>query len=1054
MTIVESPTARPIGSDEPQRPAVKPSIGASPPQFRRFAALIGLAGVVIAEILPAGHLQALLAGFGLAGLFIAAALLLFGRVRQSNPGAVEAPIRQQVTLWRWTLAGLGFAGALVCQTWFQSGTVVAGGDIAPPIGTAWIGRIFSDFGWSGDNLGGPATNQGRLVWGVVSELTHLAGGSGALAQRIWLTLLVAGIMVATGALARSLGLTPLAGLAASILYFFNPMTVSQVGVNDVYLVTMAILAALPTIIVSYGRGNIRLWMVCIAFVVAAPFVGYSFANPPLVGMLAIAILLTPLLVRIRFGGKVASRSLHGLLVGGALLIGASAYWLIPAWVGLSAVASGQLSTLSAWAFTESRSTLANGLWLNTTWGWQFSLYYPYAPDFGRFPLDLVEPLLPLLAFGGLVLRSHSTDAGRRTGRLVGLLALGTIGVIFLSTGTRAPGNVLFDPLYNLPLGWLLREPGRFLMVAALGYALLVGLLVEQLRTRLTAHRSSTRSPRDRLRTSILPATAAFATVAVAMAAGFPLWTGALVPAARQGFPSSHVKVPNYWTSTASYLNSSSAPKGALLVLPPDDFYQMPYTWYYGSDAFIPDLFERSVVVPSAQGYDTVSTDLLNAVSLEASSIEDGNWGEGGRLLAAIGTPLVLVRGDIVANFENRDIVSPKVLASELARDPDMRLVHRDGPLSLYELRSAFGSVPTDFATVNTTTPDLNELGILPVHTALVTSKPQRGHTALFQFQPVDSWHLGTSSLTTSVALPAGWTYSTKVISAGTARGASPVIRFSPTAGGGQVARVQAQFGRSLITDGNFSTGTWGPVGNCDAVVPVQAPQKLNARIISHAAPGGAAALQLSATVDSACTSTPLSWSGGAILLSLSERSLRGTPASLCVWEVPVNRCADTTPIPAGDGWHRYTTVIEPDPGTSEITLFLYANSLGAGDVSTEEYSGVVARTVPGVSDFVVLGTPTSMPLPSHLVSLQTSYSALWSGPSGASHVIVDGMWNGWISSSATLGPGVPSYLPIQHETRSEILLAALMLFVTGALVRRRRKAGILKAPDMRAVGGG
>ncbi len=491
MTAVVSPPVRPTASDEPELGSPTPVFNQ---RFRRFAGLIGVVGVVIAEVLPSGHFQAILSGLGLSALFVAAGLLLFGKSRLAIVDAVEVPVNRHVALWRWTLIGLGFGGALACQTWFQPGTVIAGGDIAPPIGTAWIGRIFADFGWTGDTLGGPATNQGRLAWGVVSELTHLAGGSGALAQRIWLTLLVAGIMVAAGALARSLGFSPLAGLVASVLYFFNPMTVSQIGVNDVYLVTMALLAALPAAVISYVRGNIRLWTLCVVFVVAAPFVGYSFANPPLVGMLAVAILLTPLLVRIRFGGDAMTRSLQGLIVGVVLLIAASAYWLIPAWVGLTSVASGQLSTLSAWAFTESRSTLTNAFWSNTTWGWQFTEYYPYAPEFGRFPLDLVQPLLPLVAFGGFVLSPASTDTGRRIARVAAFLAVGTMGVIFLSTGTRAPGNLLFDPLYKLPFGWLLREPGRFLMAAALGYALLAGALVEQLGGRIPARKFRSEIP--------------------------------------------------------------------------------------------------------------------------------------------------------------------------------------------------------------------------------------------------------------------------------------------------------------------------------------------------------------------------------------------------------------------------------------------------------------------------------------------------------------------------------------------------------------------------------
>jgi hypothetical protein len=196
-------------------------------------------------------------------------------------------------------------------------------------------------------------------------------------------------------------------------------------------------------------------------------------------MLAVSTCATPLLVLLRFGRASAVRSIWSVLIGGALLIGASAYWLVPSLSTVATAATGGISTLSAWGFTESRSTLANALWLNTTWAWS-PVYFPPAPDFANFPLNLVMPLVPMVAFIGLVIKQSVTDLDRRLPQLRGLLSVMVLLVIFLSTGTRLPGSVLFDPLYNLPFGWLLREPGRFLLIAALGYALLGGLLVQQL----------------------------------------------------------------------------------------------------------------------------------------------------------------------------------------------------------------------------------------------------------------------------------------------------------------------------------------------------------------------------------------------------------------------------------------------------------------------------------------------------------------------------------------------------------------------------------------------
>jgi len=68
-------------------------------------------------------------------------------------------------------------------------------------------------------------------------------------------------------------------------------------------------------------------------------------------------------------GKAAAVRAVKMLTGGVpLLVIASAYWIVPSVLQLRVVATGQLSPLSSWAWTEGRSTLANGLWLNTRGG--------------------------------------------------------------------------------------------------------------------------------------------------------------------------------------------------------------------------------------------------------------------------------------------------------------------------------------------------------------------------------------------------------------------------------------------------------------------------------------------------------------------------------------------------------------------------------------------------------------------------------------------------------------------------------------------------------------
>jgi hypothetical protein len=1013
---------------------------------RQATALFGLACVVAAAAAPGISPSPVFAELGVVALVIAAIFALVEPSRagtDTNHRSHRAAVLHSTQAWRWTLIGLGCVGMLVAQSWFRAGTAIAGGDITPPVGTAWIGRLFSPFVWSGDNLGGPGQLEGYLPRAAVDWLVHLSGGSGVLAQRIWLSALVGAVLVAAAALVRALGFGPLAGAAAAVLYFFNPETLTDGAVNDVYLVTRVLLVALPAVLLAYGRERITLWAALACFAVAAPFVGLAYANPPLVAMIAITTAATPLLAWVQFGRPAARRALRLVLVGGAVLLAASAYWIVPDSVALVGVAAGKLSSLSAWAFTEQRATLANALWLNTGWGWRFTAYFPYAPDFAGFPLGLVRLLLPLLAFSGLALRSPTGEAGWRLTRLRGVIALSTLAVIILSTGTRPPGDVLFDPLYyHLPYGWLLREPGRFLMFAALGYALLAAVLVEHWRHIVPTNFWSVRAWPKSLPSTVLPAGLALAAVVlVGLASAFPLWSGAVVPGPRQAFPSSHVTVPAYWLATANYLNTSGPP-GSLLVLPPDNFYQMPYSWYYGNDGFIANLVDRHVLDPSAQGYNTVSATLLDSVQLEASALLAHDWTEANRLLRALGTPLVLVRGDIVANFGERHIASPAALATSLARDPNMRLLRSDGLLQVYGPRKSYARLAS-FATVDTSTPDLQVLSRLPSGTAVVTAPPIPGHLAISQLPPVATWHLGTTALSTTVPEHTGWQYSALVLGLHTSS-TDPQLGLAQrqvvSPGGSPSLQMRLPVGASIIHNGGFAAGPWGPVGNCYDSEPVSSPNFLRADVLPRAGPGRTPALQIAASIDAACEATELTWHGGPILLDLWVRSLSGAPPKMCVRELPIERCAATAPLPSGSRWHLYRTTVIPDPGTESVTIFLYAYGQSLRQGSIEQFAGVIARSLPHSPSVDVVARPSTSAGPTRLLAYPSGYAAGWVGPPSARHVLVDGMRNGWLTTSGRGAPQAVRYQPLVDEVRDEFLLASAMLLLAtaGIFIARRR----------------
>jgi hypothetical protein len=968
-------------------------------QSRSLLVLIALALVAFAELLPRGGLQSVLADVGFAGLIVGAISMLVqgSRHRTMVDTHVNVDWRRS---WRWTMAGLGILGVLVTQTWFRPGTVIAGGDISPPVGTAWIGRIFSNYGWSGDSLGGPVNNQLRLPWAVVEWTTVHLGGSGALAQRLWFSLLVALILVSAGALARSIGFSPFTGAMVSVAYFFSPMTFSEVGqVNDTFLSAMILIPLFAAAVISYGNRRLQIWQVALVFVLSAPFVGYAYSNPPLVGMIMATTLFSVLISWAKFGRQNAVRAFRATLVGGGLLALASLYWLIPAIGTYRVVATGSLSPLSAWAFAEARATLTNGLWLNNTWGWGNPEYFPYARVFGVFPLDLIPVLVPLMAFGVLVHRRRSRNGG--DDRFKGLIAISALVLVLLSTGTEEPGRWLFDPLYNLPHGWLLREPGRFLMAAGLGYALLVGVLIDETSEFGTAlvirFKRKRRDQRERV-FAVRWITAAI--VVIIVAGSFPLWTGILIPGKRQELPSTHVVIPAYWTSMGSYLNASAAPNGSLLVMPPDDFYQMPYNWFYGNDSFIADMLSRHVIVPYSQSYLQTSISLLSAVQEESSALLDHQWATAGAILNALDTPLVLVRGDIENEFPGRDIVSPTALVTALRHDPEMIAEKNFGPLSIFKIRSTYHKPWNNIVTVASSLPNLGDLGILSPRTALVTSKPLAGVVSLTQLAPVGNWTLAGSQISTHVTLPGNRRYRLATSSGTSLKGIALSLR--PLSGRNKVtATVKMNVSGSLIVNGNFKSGNWGPVGNCQNARPLQNSNDLSGTIVDGVAPGGLPALDLKATMDSACETTVLKWHSGPVLLSLWTRSVNGASPSICVWEQPSNTCALIPSLTTSRGWRHFGASFNPESGTTSLTVFVYANAVTNNGPASVEYANVEVASIAGAPNLDLVGTPSGVVVKRRLDVLHTSYVASPDTKKGARHVLVNGLTNGYLSRAPT-----------------------------------------------------
>jgi len=941
------------------------------------------------------------------------------------------------------------------QTWFISGTALAGGDIAPPVGTAWLSRLFEPWVWSGANLGGPNTLPIDLPWAVVEFLVHSLGGSGALAQRIWLSGLFVGAALACYWLLRVLNLSPVAAAAGALVWVFNPYVVADVGMNDVYLAAMVLVAVWPGVLLQAARGRWRIRWALLVFLVSAPLAGFVYNNPPLLGLAALGAAVAVLFASLLDGWDAARRGLLGFLGGFVVLAGASAFWLVPSLQALNNIAPGLAST-SSWGWTEGRVAVANGFWLNTVWGWSHRLYYPYAYLYNELPLSLVKYLLPSIAFSSLALIGPLNSARqRRRAQLAAFAALVSLFLIFFGTGTVAPGSMIFDPIYHLPLGWLLQDPGRFLMAAALGYATMaavsveiaVEFLVSWARGRVSGYSLARRTLSNGRRgwlTSLAPTTA----VAVVVLVGaFPVAVGSMVPRFGHAIPESHVKIPKYWTKLAAQINQSW-PRATVVVLPPNDFYQMPYTWYYGNNNFITDLLSAHVLDPSSEGYMPSSDELLRAVDQLAGALLGRRWQEATDIMNALGATQMLVRGDINASYPGTHIIPPVDLMNALTRDPQVRLLDRVGPLSLYGLAQRYIEHARAIVTVNTKDPDLAVLGDLAPGSALVAGPLIPGRPSVLQTPPLSSWKAIGRDLEINEEEPQGFRYKVVTLPSLQRIGAkfdkarysqASIINSRALPDGSRRVTLRVPLGPSLIDDGDFSKGLWGPVGNCNAVPGTASVADLHAEVVAGAGPGGSSALQLSARADRGCEAQTLHWKAGAILVSLWYRTLKGEGAGLCVWQAGPNYCATGVPtLASAPGWHHVQFEVIPVEGTKKLVVFLYATPNAVGFPAIAQYADVSVHLVLQDGRPVLIGYPAvvSPAVAPGLVVSKQGFSAEWSGPSGAQHVLVNGLRNGWIvvDQSRAVVDYKAVYMPTQRFVEAEMLSLVIAASVVSVLV--------------------
>lgn len=381
--------------------------------------------------------------------------------------------------WLVPVAVVGAVSALAAQSW-AGGPGVTSGPVPPWLGAGWTHQLV--LGWTsrGGRLAGPVLAVTNLPWALVAGLVHGLGGGTGLAERLWLTGLFAAVGMAAASLLWVLGLGVAACVVGGVAYGFSPYVLAMSGLNPAYLAAMVLVPALAAwVLVAARRQRFGRWW--LAMVPAALVLGVVVASPPMAVAVAVAGVGSVVLAGWLGGRRRFVAALRRGALGAGVLLASAAFWAVPYAVELATTSMVSTASRARWGWAEPRATLANGLWLNDTWSWPYHRLFPYAAEFHHFPLVLWRYVLPIAAL--VAIGVAATEGRRRVRdlRLRLLVAAGALAVVtvVLSTGPHPPGAPLFGLLTALPFGWLMKEPGRFLFVSGLAYAVMLAVLVDQ-----------------------------------------------------------------------------------------------------------------------------------------------------------------------------------------------------------------------------------------------------------------------------------------------------------------------------------------------------------------------------------------------------------------------------------------------------------------------------------------------------------------------------------------------------------------------------------------------
>ncbi len=943
------------------------------------------------------------------------AAALTGMAFEALPRSIRLsdPVRRRSAL---TFALPLILTLIVVQTWFQAGTFIASGDVSPFIRDNIAAESSSV--WSHSLTGGGSASfeaAARTPELLTIKIAHAVGASNETAQRVFYTVLALAVVASAIFLARTFVPPGFAAGLAGLVALFNPYMLQNLP-NPLPMTAITIMALSAGILLRAARGDT---ISPLALVAVSLLTCYLALNPPLLAVVAGWAVLMCLVASAIVGSGGTRRAARLVVRAMPWVVLVNLWWLVPYALTFASAGNGFGITaetdIRAWAWTQARLSIPNVLTVSGGWGWRYPEYFPYASSLDRGAWASLKFGLPAVA----ILAVPFTIRDRRRVPIVFVSLV--LALTFLAKGIHPPFSEVNLYLYDhVPGLWLLREPlSKLGLALVLCYVVLIGMAVSAV-GRLA-------------RENVGSASRAARTITTGIAIGAllypsPLWTGRVISDEHPILPPEHVALPAAWRVLAEEVNTSPI-VGKAIVLPLDDFYQMPTTWgYYGVDSIPRSLLERPTIQPLPGGYYGELPGYAALLESVETALNQRDIAAIPRVLRSLGVSHIIVRDDLDPAFASRPMPDPAPLEETLASTPGIEAVGDFGVAHLYELRSLSPLIGTvDQAVL---APELGAEAVPLVVGAIsgvaVVDGAMEGRSvgAADTATPLEArTPLELDAGPAIAAIRAVETQSFEITNDQGADGSALVLRpmSSVVIGSDRFAsdpfridlppraRVAAIGVNGHVVPVEDGPTVLGIPSNASVTAYGSSPADLSSRLLlrvvdCHAfddrsiedaglsatalpdEPG--LAVRLQARTHSACVTIPVRGyrPGRPYEISFGHRTLGGSAARVCVFEKGPNVCASTPRFESSSEWSRYRAVIDPDPGTTALQLIVYADGGRDPSVTTTEYRDIGASALTVLKtepvhldppsrteilvdrsvDGIVLPTPTSAALSTEL----------------------------------------------------------------------------------------